>query len=94
MRRHRALNADGAANRIDRTSELHKNAVACGLYDAAAMFDDLWVHEGLTQSFERIEGPFLIAHHQPAVAYYVSCEDRRQPPFDPRFGHKSCPAAL
>jgi hypothetical protein len=42
----------------------------------------------------RMSGCLLVAAHQPTVAYDVSREDCRQPPFDTRFGHMSRPVAL
>jgi hypothetical protein len=57
------------------------------------MFSDLRLKEGLAQTLERAENAFLVATHQAAVAYDVSCEDCCQPPFDTRLGHKSRPAA-
>ena len=82
------------AQRTASTVLANQDAIARGLYNAAAMFGDLWVNEGLAQRFERTKGAFLIVTHQTAVTYDISRENCCQPPFDPRFGHKSCPAAL
>ena len=89
MRWHRALNAEGAANRIDRAGKLYQDAIAGSLHKATAMFGDLRLQEGLAQRFERAEGTFLVATHQPAVANDVSCEYCCQPPFGMHLGHNS-----
>jgi hypothetical protein len=43
---HRALNVDGATNRIDRTCELYQCAIARSLDDAAAILRDFGIDEG------------------------------------------------
>ena len=44
--RHRALNVDGATNRIDCTCKFYQRAVARSLDDAAAILRDLRIDEG------------------------------------------------
>src|SRR5262245_53400262 len=41
---HTALNINGAAHSIDHADELHQNAIACCLDDAAAMLGDLRIY--------------------------------------------------
>jgi hypothetical protein len=86
--RHRALNVDGATNRIDRTGELYQRAIARSLDDAAAILRDLWVDEGFAQGFECSVGALFIAAHQATVAYDVGREDCGKPSFSVRFGHR------
>jgi len=71
-RRHRALDVDGATNRINCAGELHQDAVASSLHDAPAMLRKLWVKDGFAESFECTEGALLVAAHQTTVAYDVS----------------------
>ena len=86
--RHRALNVDGATNRVDCTGELYQGAIARSLHDAAAMLGDLGIDDFAPACLECSKSAFLVDAHQPTVAGDIGSKDRSQPPFNTRFGHK------
>jgi hypothetical protein len=76
--RHRPLDLDGAAHRIDDARKFHKHAVAGGFDDPPVMLPDLRVDELATMRLQAVEGAFLIRSHQPRVPRHIRCQDRRQ----------------
>ena len=72
---HLALHVDRAAHRIDDAAELHQQAVAGGLDDAAAMLLDLGVGQFAPQHLQAIERAFLVRAHQPRVARDIGGEN-------------------
>ena len=75
---HAALHLDRAAHRIDDAGELHQQAVAGGLDDAAAVFGDLRIDQLAPMALEAREGRALVAAHQPRITRHIGREDRRQ----------------
>ena len=61
--RHRPLHLDRAAYSIDDARELHQQAVAGGLDDAAVVFGDFRINELGAERFEALERAFLVGTH-------------------------------
>ena len=76
--RHAALDLDRATHRVDDAGELHQQAVAGGLDDAAAMFGDLRIDQRGEMRLERRERAVLVGAHEPAVAGHVGGQDGRK----------------
>ncbi len=75
--RHRPLDLDGAAHRIDDARKFHQHAVAGGLDDAPVMLPDFRVDELAAMRLQAVEGAFLVRSHQPRITRHIGGEDRR-----------------
>ena len=83
-RQHGALDRHRAAHGIDDAGEFHQQTVACGLDDPAVMAGDGAID---TLAPMRLQRADLVRAHEPAVAGYVSRQDRRQPALHSRWCH-------
>jgi hypothetical protein len=63
-----ALHIDGAAHGVDRTRELHQQAVARGLDDATAVAGDGRVYQFSPVSIQCTKRPDLVGTHELAIA--------------------------
>src|SRR6266446_9436994 len=89
--RHRRLDLGRAAQRIDHAGELHQQAVAGGLDDAAPVLGDLGIDQLAAVRLEPRKRPFLVDADQPAVARDVRGENGSQPAFDAFRGQSGAP---
>ena len=88
---HLALDLGRAFHGFDHAAELGQDAVAHKLYDSPAIPFDCRRDQFAAVGLERGERAGFICAHKPAVAGDIRGEDSRQPPFDPRLGHKDRP---
>src|SRR5204862_3027563 len=79
--RHRLLQANRAAHRLNGAGELREDTVSGRLNYAATMLLDPRPDDGSQELLQLLVGPFLVTLHQAAVADDISCEDRRQSSF-------------
>ena len=85
------FSASGFNHHASFSLALDQSTVTRSLNDTAAMFRYLWINQFAATSLERRESTFLVIAHQAAAAGNIGRKDSRQPPFDPRFGHKDRP---
>ena len=67
---------DRAAHGIDDAGELHQQAVAGGLDDAAVVLGDLRVEKLMAQRLEAFLRALLVRPHQPRIPRHIGGEDR------------------
>jgi len=80
---HPALQIDRAAHRVDDAGEFDEEAIAGGLDDAAAVFDDLGVEKLAPVALQCGERAFLVQPHQPRVAGNIGGKDRGKAALNP-----------
>ena len=91
--RHRALDRDGALDRVDDAAELDQRAIAHHLDDAAVARRDGRVERLAPDLPQRGERAGLVGAHHAAVADDVGGEDRGKPSRDLLFRHTGILAA-
>ena len=86
-RGHRLLDVDGALHGVHRAAELHHDAVAGHLEDAALVLGHQRRDDLLAARLERAQGPHLVQLHQPAVADDIGGEDGGKAALEAIFDH-------
>ncbi len=64
----KALDLNGATQRVDHAPELSQQTIASGLDDPSAVFLDLRIQQVAPKNLQPGERPFFIRAHKPAVA--------------------------
>ena len=90
--RHPTLDLGSAQHRVGYAVELDQQAVAGGLYDAAAVPLDDRIDKLNTMRLETCERPRLVGLHHPTVTDHVSGDDRCEPTL--WFGHVYLPGCV
>ena len=84
---HPGLKFECAADRIDRTAELHQDPVAHELDNASAMRAQDGFEHGLAPVLQRRERPGFVRFHQTRISHDIGDHNRRKPVTDAFFGH-------
>ena len=68
---HAALNVDGTSDRIDDAGKLQQQSVAGGLYNSAAVLDDLRVSKFAAVGLQSRQGGAVVAAHEDGIAHHI-----------------------
>ena len=88
---HRALDLDGASDRIDDAREFDERPIASQLHGAAAVLFHLGVDELAAMGLQAGERPLLVRAHQARIARHIGGENGGQPAVDAFRGQSGAP---
>ena len=88
---HRALDLDGASDRIDDAREFDERPIASQLHGAAAVLFHLRVDELAAMGLQAGERPLLVRAHQARIARHIGGENGGQPAVDAFRGQSGAP---